>query len=141
MLKNAEHFCQQGFFSCFSCFLFVVVFFSLLSHHCGLTTYLEILNFLFSNVIPRVVSSYRILHIATAWQILTNSEMDHVQAWITWIFSRIQQSKEVKFGPGSNYPHSEKWKLSLVLLFFCILLFFLFYLLKCLLVITYMSFW
>ena len=62
MLKYAEHFCQQGF-------LFFN-FFSILSHHYGFTTYLEILHFLLSNVIPRVVSACRILHIATAWQIL-----------------------------------------------------------------------
>ena len=45
-------------------------FFSFLSHHYGFTTYLEILHFLLSNVIPRVVSACRILHIATAWQML-----------------------------------------------------------------------
>ena len=52
---------------------------------------------------------------------LSNSEMDHVQACITWSFRynnficfRIQQSERMKLGPGSNYPHFEKWKLSLV---------------------------
>ena len=48
----------------------VVFFFSFLSHHYGFTTYLEILHFLLSHVIPRVLSACRILHIATAWQIL-----------------------------------------------------------------------
>ena len=52
---------------------------------------------------------------------LSNSEMDHVQACITWRFRynnficfRIQQSERMTFAPGSNYPHFEKWKLSLV---------------------------
>ena len=125
------------------------LFFSFLRHHCGLTTYLEILNFLLSNVILRVVLNYRILHIATAWKnsyqilrwIMSKLASREVLGKMILFFSRIHQSKEVKFGPGSNYPHSEKWKLSLVLLFFCVLLFFLFYLLKCLFVITYMSFW
>ena len=47
--------------------------------------------------------------------------MDHVQACITWRFRynnficfRIQQSERMTFAPGSNYPHFEKWKLSLV---------------------------
>ena len=52
---------------------------------------------------------------------LPNSEMDHVQACITWRFRynnficfRIQQSESMTFVPGSNYPHFEKWKLLLV---------------------------
>ena len=52
---------------------------------------------------------------------LSNSQMDHVQVCITWSFRynnyicfRIQQSERMAFGPGSDYPHFEKWKLSLV---------------------------
>ena len=47
--------------------------------------------------------------------------MGHAQACITWscrhnnfICFRIQQCVGVVFGPGSNYPHFEKWELSLV---------------------------
>ena len=52
---------------------------------------------------------------------LSNSEMDHAQACITWRFRynnfisfRIQLSERMTFAPGWNYPHFEKWKLSLV---------------------------
>ena len=52
---------------------------------------------------------------------LSNSEMDHIQACIMWSFRynnficfRIQPSERMTFGPGSDYPHLEKWKLSLV---------------------------
>ena len=74
MLKNAEHFCQQDFF------------FSFLNHHYGFRTYLEILNFLLSDVILRVVSACRILHyhnsLANSYQILR------------WIMSKLA-SREV----------------------------------------------
>ena len=52
---------------------------------------------------------------------LSNPEMDHIQACIMWSFRynnficfRIQPSERMTFGPGSGYPHLEKWKLSLV---------------------------
>ena len=49
---------------------FFFCIFAFLSHHYRFTTCFEILNSLLFNVIPRVVSTCRILHIATAWQIL-----------------------------------------------------------------------
>ena len=52
---------------------------------------------------------------------LSNSEMDDIQACTMWSFRynnficfRIQPSERMTFGPGSDYPHLEKWKLSLV---------------------------
>ena len=52
---------------------------------------------------------------------LSNSEINHIQACIMWSFTnnnficfRIQPSERMTFGPGSDYPHLEKWKLSLV---------------------------